>query len=103
MKKITKVALGVGVGAGVVASYVAISLLKELKKCCEELDSDMFENEVDEDFDNFSEDENEDIDIDVEYITIARCKEAEDDAKEVGESNEVGCSSNEEEVSNPAS
>lgn len=55
MKKICKIALGVGVG--IVVGPAIACLIKKAKKRCEGLDYEMFEESDDEDFDDFFEEE----------------------------------------------
>lgn len=73
MKKIAKVALGAGIG--IVVGTTIICIVKSLKKRCEELDYEMYEddNEDEEDEDEFEEkweDLEENTDESDKYINI---------------------------------
>lgn len=85
MKKIVKIAIGTGIGI-VVGSTIAC-LIKSLKNKCERLDSDMFEDEMDNDEDFEDEDAFEEDEKDG-YIPITPKKEEPETIEKTSESKE---------------
>lgn len=78
MNKIGKIAIGMGVG--IIVGSAIICITKALKKRCEELDYEMFEDEQDEDFDNKKEEE---------YVVISpKSKDGAEDVNQTIEKDE---------------